>query len=216
MRRAETSVGSEAPSMRDEILEAATRRFAASGFDGVSLQDIADDVAIRKASLLYHFRSKEHLREAALEAVLAHWADVLPRLMNAAMGERARLDAVMREAIAYFANAPHRARLLLREMLDHPEDLRVRMDRQLGPWLVLLADFIRRGQRDGRVYAELDPEAYVFHVLDLVLASVAVGAVATGVYAPGTASAPAMDRHLRELLRRAKTSLFTSPQRERG
>jgi TetR/AcrR family transcriptional regulator len=216
MRRAETSRETEAPKMREELLEAATRRFAASGFDGVSLQDIADDVEIRKASLLYHFPSKELLREAALEAVLAHWSDVLPRLMNAGMGERRRLDAVMQEAIAYFANAPHRGRLLLREMLDHPDDLRARMDRRLGPWLVLLADFIRRGQSDGRVYADLDPEAYVFHVLQLVLASVAVGAVATGLYAPGTPPAAAMDRHLRELFRLAKSGLFTSPQRERG
>jgi AcrR family transcriptional regulator len=127
------------------------------------------------------------------------------------MGERRRLDALMHEVLAYFTVAPHRARLLLREMLDRPADIKKRLTHSLGPWLALLADYIRRGQQDGTVQPELDADAYLSHVVTAVLASVAVGDVAT-LYAPRAQSRErVMERHLRELVRLAKQSLFTNP-----
>jgi TetR/AcrR family transcriptional regulator len=213
MRRSTSAVHHEVPNMREEIIEAATRRFAAFGYDGVSLQHIADDVAIRKPSLLYHFSSKDKLREAVLQGVLDHWTQVLPQLMSAALSGPRRLDALIHEAVSYFTVAPERARLLLREMLDNPNDLRARLSSQLGPWLTLLADYIRRGQKEGLIQRDLDPEAYVFHVVHLVLAAIAAADVTTALYAAKQSHTRAMSRHINELLRICRAALF-QPQRK--
>ena len=67
------------PSTRDAILDAAERRFAERGFDGVSVREIAADVGLKnQASLYYHFASKQEIYEAVLrrgvDAIIARLA----------------------------------------------------------------------------------------------------------------------------------------------
>ena len=51
---------------RDEIVDEAMKLFAAGGFRGTSLQEIARGVGISKATLLHHFGSKDSLLIAVL------------------------------------------------------------------------------------------------------------------------------------------------------
>ena len=74
--------------VRGQILKEATKLFAAKGFDGTSVQEVADAVGIKKPSLLYHFESKEALRQAVLDEVLARWNDVIPHILLRAAREQ--------------------------------------------------------------------------------------------------------------------------------
>ena len=51
---------------RKQILKTAGKLFSKGGYFGVSMQDIADQVGIKKASLYYHFKSKDELAEILL------------------------------------------------------------------------------------------------------------------------------------------------------
>ncbi|MFV2111981.1 TetR/AcrR family transcriptional regulator [Micromonospora sp. LOL_025] len=64
------------PETHDEILSAAARRFATTGYRGTSLQDIAREVGCSKAAVLYHFANKE----AILTELMAPAIDVLQAL----------------------------------------------------------------------------------------------------------------------------------------
>ncbi len=192
----------------ERILDAATRLFAARGFEGASLQDVADAVGIRKPSLLYHVSSKDALRMRVLEGVLAHWNDVLPRLLKAAATGSDQFDAVIAETVRFFATDPDRARLLVREALDRPEEMVELIRSHVAPWVAIVCDTIRKGQEQGRIYPEVDPEAYIAQVINLVISGVATFHC-IGVVAPASAPQGRMpERHIAELLRVAKTSLF--------
>ncbi len=195
--------------IRERILQEATRLMAAHGFDGTSLQAVADAVGVKKPSVLYHYPSKEELRRAVLEGVLARWGEVLPRLLMAsAQTGLAKFDAVTTELVAFFAADPDRARLLLRELLDRPEGIAAAESQLVRPWVQVVATYVRKGQEAGQIRPEVDPEAYVLHVAGMALSALAVGG-ALGTTMGGRRRGGVARRMVPELVRMARTSLFT-------
>lgn len=55
---------------RENILEAARKRFAHFGVDKTTMNEIADDLGISKASLYYYFPDKLNLYAAVLEKII--------------------------------------------------------------------------------------------------------------------------------------------------
>jgi len=93
---------------RQEILNAATRLFSDYGYRGTSLADIAHEIGYSKASVLYHFASKEALlaeliapAAADLQALLAR-ASALPpeQARRSAIEDYADLTVTYKEAVA--------------------------------------------------------------------------------------------------------------------
>jgi TetR/AcrR family transcriptional regulator len=195
--------------VRAATLAAATRLFASHGFGGTALQDIADAVGVSKPAVLHHYPSKELIRQAVLESILAHWNRTLPRLLVAATASHDRFDAVVGELVRFFAADPDRARILVREVLDRPAEMRKLLRQAVHPWLSTVAQYVRAGREAGRHYAEVDDEAYVLHVMQLVVTATACGSV-TSSFIEGDAGA----RYERELARIARRSLF-SPESDR-
>ena len=190
------------------IVEQATRLFAARGFVGASLRDIAKAVGIRKPSLLYHFSSKDELRRRVLEEMLGRWNEVLPRLLVAATSGPEQFDAVVQETINFFRDDPDRARLLLREILDNPEEMRPLLEQHVLPWAQIVANYIRKGQEAGRVRADVDPEAYIFNMIHLLVAGIAAHDGIVTLLGDDAKREEVFERHLTEMVRVAKASLF--------
>src|SRR5580692_8397350 len=164
--------------VRASTVVAAMRLFAAHGFEGTALQDIADAVGVSKPAVLHHFPSKEHVRQAVLDAILSHWKEALPRLLLAATAGDDRFDAVLGELVRFFSADADRARVVAREMLDRPAELRKLMRGSVQPWLGAVASYIRSGKERGIHYSDVDEEAYVIHILLLVITATASAPVA--------------------------------------
>lgn len=69
------TVGSNAPETRRRILDSAADAFAAHGYSGASMRDIAEGLGITKAALYYHFASKEDLLDGLVHPVMQAMAD---------------------------------------------------------------------------------------------------------------------------------------------
>ncbi|HMJ52439.1 MAG TPA: TetR family transcriptional regulator [Polyangiaceae bacterium] len=198
-----------------QIRDAAMRLFARDGFNGTPLQAVADEVGITKQTLLYYYPSKEELRRAVLGQLIEHWRQTLPRLLEAVTSGSGRFEALTGELVRFYHTDPDRARLILREMLDRPDDMRALLVEGLRPWLLLVAEYIRQGQESGILYEDVDPESYVMHVIMLVATTVANLEVLPRVLSEGRAKdgSAGEARYLAELFRIAKNSLFKPRKR---
>lgn len=196
----------------EQIRSVATQLFARHGYEGVSLQAIAERVGVTKQTLLYHFSSKDVLRRAVLDQVFAHWRERLPQMLEAVTSGHGRFDALTRELFRFFEADADRARLLVRELLDNPDEMRRMLADNLRPWVLLVAQYIREGQRIGLIQADVDPEAYVLTVITLVLSTVSATGVTEAVLGDSGSNA-ARERQQTELLRLTKAALF-KPKKE--
>jgi TetR/AcrR family transcriptional regulator len=201
----------EASASRGQILATASRLFAARGFDATSLQEIADDLGMTKQAVLHHFRSKDQLRQAVLDDILGHWRDALPRLLFAATASEDRFDAVFGELHRFFAAEPVRARLLVREALDRPAEVKKLLRGPVRPWMLAVASYIRQGQASGQHFADADPEAYVSLITLFVISAVSSAALSQASmpsHGPSGDDGDVAARWSGELARIAKTALF--------
>ena len=188
--------------VRTRILAEATRLFAERGAS-VPIQAIADAAGITKPTLVYHFGSKQGLREAVLAQFMGHWQQELPRLMASAAG----IDTLVGALFDFFQRDPNRARLVLREALDRPDHLKEQLRQSVQPYTALLTQAIRMGQASGQVREGLDPEAYVVLVISSAIGVVALGDQVGGLIAPE----PSLEAQKGQLIRMARTSLLNPP-----
>ena len=65
------------PSRRQEIIDAAIKVFARTGFAETSVQDVAEEAGVVPTAVYYHFAGKEELFDVALQTVIAELDEVV-------------------------------------------------------------------------------------------------------------------------------------------
>jgi AcrR family transcriptional regulator len=96
-----------------EILEHATRLFAARGYDGTTLQDIADAIGITRPGLYNYISSKEQLLAALVRDVSENTAHIVREVRHrTGLSSVEKLRTVVRALVLQRAGAPERFRVL--------------------------------------------------------------------------------------------------------
>jgi AcrR family transcriptional regulator len=129
----------ELTSTREAILDAAERRFAERGYDGVSVREISADVGLKnQASLYYHFANKQEIYDAALQrnvdAIIARLSEDADA---AAPRDAARVARDLDRLLDYLIDHPHAARLIQRAGLDESAFVRGVAQRAVQPLYAL-------------------------------------------------------------------------------
>lgn len=65
------------PSRRQEIIDAAIKVFARTGFAETSVQDVAEEAGVVPTAVYYHFAGKDELFDVALQTVIAELDEVV-------------------------------------------------------------------------------------------------------------------------------------------
>jgi len=141
----------ESGTTRTLILAAALRRFADQGFAATSLTEIADDVGIKRPSLLHHFPSKEALYREVLVAELADWTSLVNVAVVGESGGWEQAERVLVAAFEYFEKHPEFVRLTRREAIDGGPMLSQELGAVLRPMFDRAVEFLEREMDAGRL-----------------------------------------------------------------
>jgi hypothetical protein len=141
----------ESGTTRTLILAAALRRFADQGFAATSLTEIADDVGIKRPSLLHHFPSKEALYREVLVAELADWTSLVNVAVVGESGGWEQAERVLVAAFEYFEKHSEFVRLTRREAIDGGPMLSQELGAVLRPMFDRAVAFLEREMDAGRL-----------------------------------------------------------------
>jgi TetR/AcrR family transcriptional regulator len=147
------------PTTREAILLEARHRFAAQGYDGTSLNDIAEAVGIRRSSVLHHFPSKDAIYQEIFATALVEWEG---RIEFATAGDHtgegwSQVDRVITAGFAFFKENPDFVRIVRREALDTKSRLGVDLGVALRPGFQRAVDYFEREMGAGN-FRKFDPE----------------------------------------------------------
>ena len=104
------------------ILEAAEEIFARRGFSATRMSDIADEVGIQRASLVYYFKDKGALYTAVLEQVFGDLTAQVAAAFDSGGPLTARIEVCVSTWVDFAVRRPTLARLLMREITDADPD----------------------------------------------------------------------------------------------
>jgi AcrR family transcriptional regulator len=178
---------------RAQLIDATIDLVARHGYAGTSLARIAEAAQISKATVLYHFPSKDAVVRAAYESVL----DGLTAQVGAAVEQRsgaAAVEAYIRSLVGHLNERPERARVISEaitgdaEISDRPASA--------SRWQTVAA-LVEAAQAAGEYRSDADPRVTALMINGAVDAIVAERLADPAFDTPGAAE------HLVEMLRRA-------------
>jgi TetR/AcrR family transcriptional regulator len=149
---------SRAERTRAAVLEAAEAIFAERGFAATRLEDVADRVGIRRASIVYYFKDKKELYHAVLAGVLGGLRQRIDRAFSSADPLPDRIEAGVSAWVDYVGARPSFARLLLREVADAAPGRRPAILEHTQPFFELIQREVFQRDADAlRQFTPIDP-----------------------------------------------------------
>ncbi|MFN8019549.1 MAG: TetR/AcrR family transcriptional regulator [Acidimicrobiales bacterium] len=123
-------------STREAIIVEARRCFAEHGYEGTSLNEIAEAVGIRRPSLLHHFPSKEAIYSEVFTISLAEWSVRVEDAVSRGLEGWQKVDLVITTGFRFFQENPEFIRIISREALDDGANLGIDLGAALRPFLL--------------------------------------------------------------------------------
>jgi AcrR family transcriptional regulator len=189
---------------RTRLLEEAIRQFGKRGYEGTSLDAVAEAVGVRKQTLLYYFSTKEALLEACVREASRRVAEALTAALEEESSPSRKTDAVIHALFRLAGEWPEFPQFI-REASRLGPDVVQEFAGVLEPLRRRALLFLRRGMEDGQIRRQ-DPALLLFTLYTAVVGSITEAGVLRAVVGEDK-SRTALRRREREVLRFVHSAL---------
>jgi AcrR family transcriptional regulator len=153
--------------VESELLERAADLFAERGFNGTTLQDVADTVGLTRAALYHYFESKEALLTTLVEGITAARVAQLKRIRrDKSLSATGKLERVTRMMVLNVATHAARFRLLIQNENELPPGLATTQARGRREVLNQIVELFEEGITSGE-FKPVDPHLGAFALLGM-------------------------------------------------
>jgi AcrR family transcriptional regulator len=151
-----------ADATRDRIVAAAIDLFSERSFDGATTREIAARADVTQPLLNYHFRSKEELWRAAVDALFELLTQTLDDRAHGLRGvdEVTRAKLLVREFVTFSARNPQLHRIIMQESKADGPRMDYLVDRHVRPIYERTTEIFESLQRKGAVPDVPAPHLY--------------------------------------------------------
>lgn len=163
-RRTPQQFGRRAEHTRAEILEAAEAVFAEKGFAAARLEDVAQRVGIKRASIVYYFRDKRELYETVLDNLFGELAHRFRAAISTPAPIPERMEALINAWISYAAERRAVAPIMLREAAQALPGHRAVLVPHIPGAVQATVAAVREGQ-DQQMFRPIDPIHFIFAIV---------------------------------------------------
>jgi TetR/AcrR family transcriptional regulator len=160
---------------RTTIVEEAIRAFGREGYQGASLDQIAQAVGIRKQTLLYYFPTKDDLLETCLAAAGKRVAEDIAAALEAPLEAGERAEAVIHAVYALAEEWPEFP-MFIREAGRLGPNAFDRFAGALDPLRERAVEFLQAGMDAGQIRTQ-DPALLLFTLYTAVIGSLTEASV---------------------------------------
>jgi len=140
------------------ILETAEKLFSLHGYEGTSVNAVAEGAGVSKANVFHHFGSKDDLYLAVLRRACDTSAATMDALLDGDGGFDARLKRFAARHLTTLQAQQAVSRLILREVLEGGSQRAHQLvERVFGDHFDKMVGILRDGQQQGALRTDLDP-----------------------------------------------------------
>jgi AcrR family transcriptional regulator len=151
---------------RDEILNEAAKLFRRKGFDGTSMQDIAEKVGILKGSIYYYFNSKNEIFRKVLDKGIGPVLKNAEFIMNKKLSPQDKLQELLQSHLQYILKNDFSLVIFFREKENIPANETQKYVQSRNRYENIFRDVLEEGINKG-YFPKVDVNLTIFAILGM-------------------------------------------------
>lgn len=147
---------------KKKLLETACGLFYLKGYNGTSIDDILKEADVKKGNFYFHFKNKEELGYAVIDAYAVRTIPLLQEILKQEGNPLKRLFDLFRKQNRRMKTAQYRGGCpcgnLALELADHHDGFRRQLDAIFDAWTHEIMLILKQAQKEGILGKTVNPK----------------------------------------------------------